>query len=129
MSLWWLPRKLQKRSTTQGLRTEVQRLIRRDNLIRPLADLHTAAGDGAVFYGLLTEEEQEYFRRADEMLDLNAFSDPGERDMLIANVYKEAEGKELKLSNSQGCSRLMERLILLSTPVQLKSLFQNFIGQ
>jgi nucleolar protein 9 len=28
-----------------------------------------------VFYGLLTEEEQEYFRRADEMLELNEFND------------------------------------------------------
>lgn len=78
------------------------------------------------FYGMLDEEEQEYFKRADEMLELNPFTDLEDRSTFLANVYKEAEGKELKLANSQSCSRLMERLIMLSTPEQLKSLFQKF---
>ena len=81
------------------------------------------------FYGLLDEEEQEYFKRADSMLELNQFADPEERNLFLANVYKEASGKELKIANSQSCSRLMERLILLSTPEQLKNLFQKFSGQ
>lgn len=81
------------------------------------------------FYGLLDEEEQEYFKRADSMLELNQFADPEERNLFLANVYKEAGGKELKIANSQSCSRLMERLILLSTPDQLKNLFQKFSGQ
>ncbi len=81
------------------------------------------------FYGLLDEEEQEYFKRADSMLELNQFADPEERNLFLANVYKEASGKELKIANSQSCSRLMERLILLSTPNQLKNLFQKFSGQ
>ena len=81
------------------------------------------------FYGLLDEDEQEYFKRADFMLELNQFAEPEERNLFLANVYKEASGKELKIANSQSCSRLMERLILLSTPVQLKNLFQKFSGQ
>ena len=81
------------------------------------------------FYGLLGEDEQEYFKRADSMLELNQFPDPEERNLFLANVYKEANGKELKIANSQSCSRLMERLILLSTPDQLKKLFQKFSGQ
>lgn len=81
------------------------------------------------FYGLLDEDEQEYFKRADSMLELNQFADPDERNLFLANVYKEANGKELKIANSQSCSRLMERLILLSTPDQLKNLFQKFSGQ
>lgn len=81
------------------------------------------------FYGLLDEDEQEYFKRADSMLELNQFADSEERNLFLANVYKEAGGKELKIANSQSCSRLMERLILLSTPGQLKSLFQKFSGQ
>ncbi|KAI9745990.1 MAG: Nucleolar protein 9 [Claussenomyces sp. TS43310] len=80
------------------------------------------------FYGLLTDEEQEYFRRADELLELNDFPSAEERSLFLANVYKEAEGKELKIANSQSCSRLMERLILLSTPEQLKTLFEKFSG-
>ena len=78
------------------------------------------------FYGMLDDDEQEYFKRADEMLELNHFDTPEERTMFLESVYKEAEGKELKLANSQSCSRLMERLILLSTPKQLKNLFQKF---
>ncbi|KAL9576772.1 MAG: hypothetical protein Q9212_006829, partial [Teloschistes hypoglaucus] len=80
------------------------------------------------FYGMLDEEEQEYFKRADTMLELNQFSDPEERSLFLANVYKEASGKELKIANSQSCSRLMERLILMSTADQLKALFQKFKG-
>ncbi|PSN62519.1 putative rRNA processing protein Nop9 [Corynespora cassiicola Philippines] len=80
------------------------------------------------FYGMLDEDEQEYFKRADELLELNQFADPEERALFLENVYKEADGKELKIAHSQGCSRLMERLILLSTPAQLKGLFQKFSG-
>ncbi|KAL8674750.1 MAG: hypothetical protein Q9168_000834 [Polycauliona sp. 1 TL-2023] len=87
------------------------------------------AGPGEIpFYGLLDEEEQEYFKRADSMLELDQFSDAEERALFLANVYKEANGKELKIANSQSCSRLMERLILMSTPAQLKALFQKFTG-
>jgi nucleolar protein 9 len=81
------------------------------------------------FYGMLDDGEQEYFKKADELLELNDFSDPDDRTTFLANVYKEAEGKELKLANSQSCSRLMERLIQLSTPAQLKALFQKFSTQ
>jgi nucleolar protein 9 len=81
------------------------------------------------FYGMLDEDEQEYFRKADEALELDQFEDAQARDLFLANVYKEATGKELKMANSQSCSRLMEKLILLSTPKQLKDLFQQFSGQ
>jgi nucleolar protein 9 len=85
--------------------------------------------DAMPFYGMLDEDEQEYFKKADEMLELNQFGDPEERAMFLANVWKEADGKELKIANSQSCSRLMERLILLSTADQLKRLFQKFSSQ
>ena len=75
------------------------------------------------FYGMLDEEEQEYFKRADTMLELNQFPNSEERELFLANVYAEANGKELKIANSQSCSRLMERLILMSSPGQLKALF------
>lgn len=80
------------------------------------------------FYGLLEDEEQEYFRRADELLELNDFPSDDERSMFLANVYKEADGKELKIACSQSCSRLMERLILLSNAGQKKRLFEKFAG-
>ena len=81
------------------------------------------------FYGLLDEDEQSYFKRVDTVLELNQFDNAGGRDLFIANVYREANGKELKLASSQSCSRFMERLIQLSTPSRLKTLFQKFSGQ
>ncbi|KAL5121125.1 Nucleolar protein 9 [Pleosporales sp. CAS-2024a] len=80
------------------------------------------------YYGALDDDEQEYFRRADELLELNQFADPDARTLFLASVYKEADGKELKIAHSQSCSRLLERLILLSSPDQLKTLFQKFSG-
>jgi nucleolar protein 9 len=82
----------------------------------------------APFYGMLDEQEQEYFKKADEMLELNQFESTEDRDIFLASVWKEADGKELKIANSQS-SRLLERLILLASPEQLKSLFQKFSGQ
>lgn len=81
------------------------------------------------FFGMLDEDEQEYFKRADDMLEANAFGDAEERELFLANVYREAEGKELKIAQSQSCSRLMERLIQLSNVSQLKQLFQAFSGK
>ena len=93
-------------------------------------DYTTYAGPGDLpFYGLLDDDEQEYFKRADSMLEHNQFANPEERTLFLANIYKEANGKELRIANSQSCSRLMERLILLSTPIQLKVLFQKLSGQ
>ncbi|KAG6046690.1 Nucleolar protein 9 [Claviceps sp. LM77 group G4] len=80
------------------------------------------------FFGMLADEEQEYFRRADEMLELNQFPTTEDRDMFLESVFKEAQGKELKLASSQSCSRLMERLIQLSSTSQKKHLFSAFGG-
>ncbi|KAI9738321.1 MAG: Nucleolar protein 9 [Cirrosporium novae-zelandiae] len=81
-----------------------------------------------VWYGMLDEKEQEYFKHADDMLELNKFEDAEERDLFVENVYKEVDGKELKVAHSQSCSRFMERLISLSNPAQLKKLFGKFSG-
>lgn len=100
-----------------------------DNVFEKNSSSSTARPGDMPFYGLLDEDEQEYFKRADSILELNQFADAEERHIFLANVYKETRGKELKLANSQSCSRLMERLILMSTPDQLKALFQKFSGQ
>lgn len=80
------------------------------------------------FYGLLEDDEQEYFRRADELLEVNDFESEEQRQLFLTSLFREAEGKELKIANSQSCSRLMERLILLSSPIQKKRLFEKFSG-
>ncbi|KAL2257323.1 hypothetical protein VTK26DRAFT_329 [Humicola hyalothermophila] len=80
------------------------------------------------FFGLLSEQEQEYFRHADEMLELNDFPSPRDRALFLRSVCREARGRELKLAASQSCSRLMERLILLADAPQKKRLFGAFAG-
>ncbi|PYH97305.1 ARM repeat-containing protein [Aspergillus ellipticus CBS 707.79] len=80
------------------------------------------------FYGLLDPEEQEYFSRANEVLELNQFGDAEERRVFIDSVYKEADGKELKIACSQSCSRLMEKMISMSNLRQIRRLFNKFIG-
>ncbi|SPO01383.1 related to Nucleolar protein 9 [Cephalotrichum gorgonifer] len=86
-----------------------------------------AAGEPQ-FFGMLTDEEQEYFRGTAEVLELNDWASPEDRAYFIENVFAEAKGKELKLACSQGCSRLMEKLILLSNVRQKKLLFEAFAG-
>ncbi|KAF2846035.1 ARM repeat-containing protein [Plenodomus tracheiphilus IPT5] len=92
------------------------------------ADEVTARPGEVQFYGMLDDDEQEFFKNVDDQLDRNEFGSPDERAEWLKNVFKEADGKELKIANSQGCSRVLERLILLSTPDQLKNLFQKFSG-
>ncbi|KAL4786194.1 hypothetical protein BJX76DRAFT_346468 [Aspergillus varians] len=86
------------------------------------------AHDDMPFYGLLDPEEQEYFSRANEMLELNQFQDTEERRLFVDSVFREARGKELKIACSQSCSRLMEKLISVSDIPQLRRLFNKFIG-
>lgn len=100
----------------------------KDNADEPAEEGEGAGDTERPFYGMLEDEEQEYFRRADELLEVNDFPSEEERSLFLANVYQEADGKELKIACSQSCSRLMERLILLSTVEQKKKLFENFAG-
>ncbi|KAF8436773.1 armadillo-type protein [Terfezia claveryi] len=84
--------------------------------------------DGPPFFGLLDEQEQEFFRVQDELLKANAFETDDDRTAFVNNFFREADGKELKLANSQGCSRLLEKMMSLATPKQLKNLFQKCNG-
>ncbi|KAI9799019.1 MAG: hypothetical protein M1825_004915 [Sarcosagium campestre] len=104
-----------------------------DDNFMPLADARypdgTDPGTGFTFFGLLSEEEQQYFKHADDLLELNEFESVEDRNLFLNNVYRETDGKELKLACSQSCSRFIERLILLSTAEQTKYFFQKLSGQ
>lgn len=80
------------------------------------------------FYGLLDTDEQEYFSRANEILESNQFGDAEEKNLFVESVYQEANGKELKIACSQGCSRLMEKLISMSDVRQIRRIFSKFLG-
>ncbi|RHZ74511.1 Nucleolar protein 9 [Aspergillus turcosus] len=90
--------------------------------------MNEAPSNDIPFYGLLDSEEQEYFSKANEVLELNQFQDAEERRLFVDSVYREADGKELKVACSQSCSRLMEKLISLSDMRQIRRLFSKFLG-
>ncbi|KAG8629945.1 hypothetical protein KVT40_001564 [Elsinoe batatas] len=89
---------------------------------------YTGDANEKVFFGMLDEEEQEFFKKADERLELDDFEGPEDKAQFLEGVYREADGKELKLACSQSCSRVLERLIQLSSSQQLSKLFQKFNG-
>lgn len=104
----------------------------KDRIDAPVGDVeHAAAPSPAVaeFFGLLDESEQEYFRLADDTLERNEFEDAEARHAFLENLHREAKGKELKLACSQGCSRTLEKIIQVSSPTQVKDIFQKFSGQ
>lgn len=89
-----------------------------------------------VFFGSLDDEEQEIFKRAHALLDLpvgsgpDAFPDDEAKNLFLENlIWKEADGKELKLACSQSCSKLLEEVMFLASPAQLKRLFVKFRGK
>lgn len=80
------------------------------------------------FHGLLDPQEQEYYSNVNNKIVANDFESEEDRALFIDAVHRETEGKELKVASSQSCSRYLEKIILLSTPLQLRGLFSNFLG-
>ncbi|CCG80682.1 Nucleolar protein 9 [Taphrina deformans PYCC 5710] len=83
---------------------------------------------GANFFGLLDESEQTYFKTIDDAMIADEFTTSEEKDIFVENVYKEAEGKELKLATSPLGSKVLEQLLARSKPAQVRKLFQNYQG-
>ncbi|RMZ78858.1 hypothetical protein DV738_g3668, partial [Chaetothyriales sp. CBS 135597] len=84
--------------------------------------------DEAVFYGLLDPEEQTYYANVNTKIVSDDFESDQDRRDFIEAVYRESQGKELKLASSQSCSRYFERIITRSTPDQLKAFFGKLLG-
>lgn len=94
-------------------------------------DMSSAYPGGAekAFFGVLDDQEQEFFKNADNLLEQDDFPNSEERAAFLQSVFREADDKALKLAQSQSCSRVLERLIKLSNASQLKALFQKFSGK
>ncbi|EHY58732.1 Nucleolar protein 9 [Exophiala dermatitidis] len=84
--------------------------------------------DEDVFHGLLDPQEQEYYANVNNKIVANDFESSEDRAIFIEAVHRETEGKELKVASSQSCSRYLEKIIMLSTPDQLRKLFSKFCG-
>lgn len=83
---------------------------------------------GNAFFGLLDEQETEYFKQAESTLSVDAFGSPEERRGFVISVFEETKGKELKLVTSYVGSRLCERLVLLANDAQLVGLLNALAG-
>lgn len=82
----------------------------------------------ANFFGLLDESEQTYFKTIDDAMIADEFEDTEQRDIFVENVFKEAEGKELKLATSPLGSKVLEQLLSRSKPEQVRDLFKKYQG-
>ena len=121
---------VEKKQRTESMEEDYVEILVDDNAASTYYEDHADERSGEhPYYGLLDEEEQAYFKRADALLELNQFGTEEERELFVNSVFREAHGKELKIANSQSCSRFLERLIQLSKPDQLKALFRKFSGK
>lgn len=80
------------------------------------------------FYGLLDQQEQEYYANVNAKLELNDFESAEDRALFLDAVYRESRGKELKIASSQSCSRYLERVVRVSNVEQVRALFGKFGG-
>ena len=121
------PKRQKPNDDTNGLVAEQNNMSLEDTG-EDMSGAYPGGADKA-FFGVLDEQEQEYFKNADSLLEQNEFPNAEERAAFLQSVFKEADDKALKLAQSQSCSRVLERLIKLSTASQLKGLFQKFSGK
>ena len=80
------------------------------------------------FYGLLDQQEQEYYASVNAKLEVNNFASPEEKALFLDAVYRESQGKELKIASSQSCSRYLEKVIRISSVEQVRKLFGKFVS-
>lgn len=80
------------------------------------------------FFGLLNSEQAAYFRQAESTLNLDTFETPDIKLTFIQSIFDEAKGNSLKLATNQICSKLMERIIMLSNEDQMKQLYMECRG-
>lgn len=84
--------------------------------------------DDTPFYGLLDQQEQEYYANVNAKLEANDFESGEDKAAFLDAVHRESQGKELKIASSQSCSRYLERLIRVSDAGQVRRLFGQFVG-
>ncbi|KAJ3405152.1 Nucleolar protein 9 [Chytriomyces hyalinus] len=78
--------------------------------------------------GRVDPDVQEYFISIEKMLDENDFEADEDRVLFIQNVYREVGANDVKLAADSDCSRVLEKLIRLSTDVQVRRLMRSFNG-
>ncbi|KAJ3066987.1 Nucleolar protein 9 [Podochytrium sp. JEL0797] len=78
--------------------------------------------------GRLDPDAQVYFVSIEKMLDDNDFETDEDRLLFVQNVYKEVGQNDIKLAADPDASRVLEKLIRLSSDVQVRRLMRSFQG-
>nr|XP_054761961.1 nucleolar protein 9-like [Lytechinus pictus] len=74
--------------------------------------------------GRLDEQTMGYYRRVSDKIQ-EGFENTEEKAMFLRNVYSELEGSEVRLSQNQTVSRILEMVLPLSEPKQLTAFLRG----
>lgn len=66
------------------------------------------------------EQVLQYFKQADRLLEAKEFADEEEYNLFIQNVFAEVEGLEYRLACSHDGSMLLEKILKVASPFQLR---------
>ncbi|KAJ3146184.1 Nucleolar protein 9 [Irineochytrium annulatum] len=76
-------------------------------------------------FGRVEPDTLQYFENVEKKLDESpeeAWEDDEDRTMFVTNVYEEVRHHTLKLAGDDQCSRILEKLLRISTDVQIRRL-------
>ncbi|KAI9341409.1 armadillo-type protein [Obelidium mucronatum] len=76
--------------------------------------------------GMVDPDVQVYFMSVEKMLDDNEFETDEDRILFVQNVYREVGANDVKLAADSECSRVLEKLIRLSSDIQVRKLMRSF---
>ncbi|XP_072049550.1 nucleolar protein 9-like [Amphiura filiformis] len=80
------------------------------------------SGSGRI--GRLDDDTMGYYRRVSEALT-EGFQDQTEQELFVSNVFAQVEKQELKVSQNQTVSHIMEKLLGMSSGKQLSGFLQG----
>ncbi|KAJ3011101.1 UNVERIFIED_CONTAM: Nucleolar protein 9 [Siphonaria sp. JEL0065] len=78
--------------------------------------------------GRVDPDVQVYFMSVEKMLDDQEFETDEDRILFVQNVYREVGANDVKLAADSECSRVLEKLIRLSSDIQVRKLMRSFVG-
>ena len=74
----------------------------------------------------LDVETRSYFESIEKVLDEQSFDD---LSVLLANTYKEIDGKEVLITKDYSTSRILEKILQVSTDFQIRVFMERLSGQ
>ncbi|KAI9008988.1 armadillo-type protein [Phycomyces nitens] len=80
-------------------------------------------------YGEVEEQLLGYFKNVESSLDDPQFETAEDQRLFVDNVYSEVEGNELRLATNYSCSLILEKLLKISDPFQLRVFMDKLRGR